>query len=193
MSIPSERWLAVAGYEGHYEVSCLGRVRSLKREVVNSLGRIYPVAERLLRQTINGAGYPYVCPWKSGRQQNYYVHRLVLETFVGRCPPGMEACHNDGNPLNSKLENLRWDTRESNMADMNRHGTNNRLRRTHCPESHPLIMPNLIPSQASRGKRQCLACNRARSNGQKARKSGQPFDFKSVADWHFAKIMGGVR
>lgn len=52
-----------------------------------------------------------------------YVHRLVLEAFVGPCPDGMEACHNDGNPLNNCLSNLRWDTHKNNQADRWRHGT----------------------------------------------------------------------
>lgn len=54
-----------------------------------------------------------------------YVHRLVLETFIGPCPDGMEACHNDGNPRNNRLDNLRWDTPSSNMQDKKKHGTNN--------------------------------------------------------------------
>jgi DNA-binding transcriptional regulator YiaG len=51
------------------------------------------------------------------------VHRLVLLAFVGPCPPGMEGCHNDGNPANNRIENLRWDTHDANMKDAIRHGT----------------------------------------------------------------------
>jgi hypothetical protein len=51
------------------------------------------------------------------------VHRLVLECFVGKCPRGMEACHNNGNALDNRVENLRWDTRESNWNDKRMHGT----------------------------------------------------------------------
>jgi len=50
------------------------------------------------------------------------VCRLVLEAFVGPCPPGLECCHGDGNPANNRLANLRWDTRVANMRDRNRHG-----------------------------------------------------------------------
>lgn len=46
-----------------------------------------------------------------------YVHRLVLETFIGACPSGMEACHNDSNTMNNSLSNLRWDTPVSNQQD----------------------------------------------------------------------------
>jgi hypothetical protein len=61
-----------------------------------------------------------------GKGASRKVHRLVLEAFVGPCPPGMECCHNDGNPLNNRLDNLRWDTRRSNQLDRNRHGTGSR-------------------------------------------------------------------
>lgn len=57
------------------------------------------------------------------RYSTFQVHRLILEAFVGPCPAGMEACHNDGNPINNRLDNLRWDTHISNMQDMARHGT----------------------------------------------------------------------
>jgi hypothetical protein len=58
-----------------------------------------------------------------GERKTRYIHRLILETFGGPCPPGMEACHNDGNPLNNSASNLRWDTPGSNQADRRTHGT----------------------------------------------------------------------
>lgn len=53
-----------------------------------------------------------------------FVHRLVLEAFIGPCPEGMQCCHFDGDPQNNNLDNLRWDTPEGNAADSIRHGTN---------------------------------------------------------------------
>lgn len=50
------------------------------------------------------------------------IHRLVLETFRGPCPEGLEGCHNDGDPFNNSLSNLRWDTQKSNMTDRDKHG-----------------------------------------------------------------------
>jgi hypothetical protein len=58
-----------------------------------------------------------------GKKKSTLAHRLILLTFVGPCPPGMECCHNDGNGSNNVLSNLRWDTRKSNRADSLRHGT----------------------------------------------------------------------
>lgn len=58
-----------------------------------------------------------------------YIHRLVLETFVGPCPPGMECRHLDGNPANNRLDNLAWGTHSENSQDSIQHGTHSCLRR----------------------------------------------------------------
>lgn len=62
--------------------------------------------------------------------RHYYLHRLVLEAFIGPCPPGMEGCHKDGNPQNNHIDNLRWDTRLGNMRDMVIHGHSQRGERS---------------------------------------------------------------
>jgi hypothetical protein len=59
-------------------------------------------------------------------RRTHLVHRLVLESFVGPCPPGMECCHGDRNRSNNIPSNLRWDTRMANTQDRVRHGTDNR-------------------------------------------------------------------
>lgn len=60
---------------------------------------------------------------KNSGRKNCLIHRLVLEAFVGPCPPGMQCCHFDGNTSNNRLSNLRWDTPEANGADRIAHGT----------------------------------------------------------------------
>lgn len=60
-----------------------------------------------------------------GHRNSKYIHRLVLETFVGPCLKGLEACHNNGNKSDNRLENLRWDTRQNNNIDKVKHGTHN--------------------------------------------------------------------
>lgn len=57
-----------------------------------------------------------------GKRRYRPVHQLVLEAFVGPRPVGMEACHNDGNPANNRLDNLRWDTHAANTEDSRRQG-----------------------------------------------------------------------
>lgn len=71
-------------------------------------------------------GYRFVVLYNGGVKRNFYIHRLVLEAFVGPCPPGMEACHCDGDPSNNHVGNLRWDTRKENVADIDRHGRKRR-------------------------------------------------------------------
>lgn len=61
--------------------------------------------------------------FKNGKYQNKLIHRLVLEAFIGPCPEGMEACHNNGDSTDNRLENLRWDTHSNNMLDSVDHGT----------------------------------------------------------------------
>ena len=115
-----ETWKPVAGYEGAYEVSDLGQVRSLDR--IGGRGRRFK--GKLLVQHLDGSGYPFVSLCSHGKALPHSVARLVLEAFVGACPPNMEACHfPDPNRENNRLTNLRWDTRSSNHADKLVHGT----------------------------------------------------------------------
>lgn len=72
-------------------------------------------------------GYYYVDLQKNGKGFKELIHRLVLETFVGPCPEGMEACHNNGIKKDNHLENLRWDTKSANAKDSVKHGTHSGL------------------------------------------------------------------
>lgn len=75
-----------------------------------------------LRPTSDEDGYLRVFIYSNGSRQRRAVHRLVLLAFVGPCPPGLEACHKDGNPANNALTNLRWDTHQNNINDRSRLG-----------------------------------------------------------------------
>lgn len=114
-----ERWLPVVGYEGHYEVSSFGRVRSLDR--IDP--RNHPRPAKLMSQSKTHGGYLRVTLTKYGIEKTLKVHRLVLAAFAGPCPDGHEGCHSDGDPSNTRLDNLRWDTKKSNHNDRRRHGT----------------------------------------------------------------------
>lgn len=98
-----EIWEPVVGYEGLYEVSNQGQVRSLDH--VDSLGR--SKHGRILRQAKDGGGYALVCLHR-GHQRGYNesTHRLVAEAFLGPCPPEATVHHIDGSRDNSVLENL---------------------------------------------------------------------------------------
>lgn len=58
-----------------------------------------------------------------GNRSHYFIHRLVLIAFVGPCPAGHECCHNNGDPKDNRLENLRWGTHQENVLDTKKHGT----------------------------------------------------------------------
>lgn len=121
-----EAWKPVVGYEGAYEVSTLGRVRSLDRLMtVAHRGGKYVKPGRVLvpKLSTHKPARHTVELYRAGKGRWFSVHRLVLEAFVGPCPEGMVACHNDGDPANNALVNLRWDTQKANAADSVRHGT----------------------------------------------------------------------
>ena len=81
-------------------------------------------------------GYFTIDLWHDGKCQVCFVHRLVLETYVGPRPKNMEACHFNGNKTDNKVGNLRWDTKSENSLDSVRHGTHAGLKRK--GEKHPL-------------------------------------------------------
>ncbi|MEU4016219.1 NUMOD4 motif-containing HNH endonuclease [Microbacterium sp. NPDC028030] len=158
-----ETWKPVVGHEARYEVSNMGRVRSLGWRGRDSLGRERDYEPKLMNPTKGSHGYPAVDLRSASGRSARLVHHLVLEAFVGPRPAGMEACHGNGNRGDARLVNLRWDTHSANMADSISHGTHAATRRTHCPHGHPLAEPNLVASEMRAGRRRCLACARART------------------------------
>lgn len=127
--LDNEEWRDVRGYEGIYQVSNLGRVKALEKTVYWTMPN-GSQARRLFPETIKnqyGAGnrrqYKYASFKVDGIETKHSVHRLVLEAFVGPCPDGHQTCHNDGDPENNRVENLRWDTAKNNHADRKVHGT----------------------------------------------------------------------
>ena len=159
----SESWRPVSGYEGIYEVSSLGRVRSLSR--INSRGT--PVRERILSQHAHSSGHMRVKLSIPGRQRSADVHRLVAIAFHGPPPEGCEVCHTDGNPANNNADNLRWGTRSDNLLDRTRHGTHHQAIKTHCPRGHPYDVANTY--RTSDGRRMCKECGRISVRNRRAR------------------------
>lgn len=118
----TEVWKPIPSLPG-YEASNLGRVRSVDRFVpVTSRGKtvMRKQAGKLRKAIDNGAGYLHL---HTTRNDHRYVHRLVAEAFLGPIPKSMWVCHNDGNPANNVVENLRYDTAQNNEADKHKHKT----------------------------------------------------------------------
>ena len=115
-----EIWKDVPGYEGLYQVSSFGRVRSLDRMVWG--GKAYYFKEgQIQKLQNNGNGYMYKQLKHEGTGKNFYIHRLVMMTFVGDRPKNMVICHIDGDKTNNRLDNLRYDTYSENNIDQFRH------------------------------------------------------------------------
>lgn len=113
------------GFPG-YRVGDDGSVWSCWEWRTNQIGA-YRVIGTTWKQMIRKPGYGGYRTFElivgRGRMVKLRAHSLVLLTFVGPAPEGCEGCHEDGNPLNNALSNLRWDTHGNNVRDCARHGT----------------------------------------------------------------------
>lgn len=182
----AERWLPVMGWEGLYEVSDHGRVRSLDR-VIQRNGADAHLCGRVLRPRAHPQGYVAATLSRDGRYMYPLVHTLVLEAFVGPRPEGTEGCHWNGDRTDNRIHNIRWDTPAGNAADKVRHGTT--TRRTRCRRGHRRVAPNLRANGA------CAACHCARSNFTTRTDKTEPWTeptWQAVADEHYARITGGT-
>lgn len=118
----SEVWKDIPGYEGAYQVSSLGRVRSLDRVVKCKCRYTGEPFDRTVRGRVLRpakyckAGHLAVSLGRGSTGKP--VHELVMLAFVGKPPVGKEVCHQNGDPTDNRLENLRYDTRRENILDV---------------------------------------------------------------------------
>lgn len=186
-----EIWKDIPGYEGYYEASTRGRVRSLDRIVNSSNGQTRISRGKVLTQSVLGpGGYLRVTLSKEGIAKTRTVHRLVMETFIGPHPDGMEICHNNGDPADNRLENLRFGTPSDNRNDAVKHGTHYNTKKTHCPRGHVLVAPNLVACAAKAGRRECLSC--ARANTRIYKNPHLMGKKKEIGDSYYRAIMKRV-
>lgn len=114
----NEVWKPVVGYEGRYEVSNFGRIKSFARYSSGVILKLGKTAD----------GYPQAALTAKVGSRSLYrrVHTLVLAAFVGPRPEKFDGCHNDGSRTNNHVSNLRWASRTENNHDTFIHGTHNR-------------------------------------------------------------------
>ena len=116
-----EIWKDIKGYEGLYQVSNLGRVKKLKHTTFHSGGNQYSRfnykiehKEKIVCSGDNGNGYRYMPLHNGQTSKNFYVHRLVAETFIPNPNNLPEVNHKDGDKTNNCTANLEWCTRKEN-------------------------------------------------------------------------------
>lgn len=148
----AEEWRPVPGYDGVYEVSNLGNVRSWTHRKRGAV----------MKQAFGTHGYLTVCVRGiDGRTRRSTVHTLVAAAFIGPRPDGTETRHLDGNPTNNHALNLAYGTHAENQLDSVRHGSHVNASKTYCPQGHPYSGDNLYVNPGS-GRRRCRTCKRER-------------------------------
>lgn len=130
-----EIWKPVVGYEGLYEDSNLGRVKSLNYNHTGS--------ERVLKPADRGKGYLFVTLCKDGKKKNHLVHRLVAKSFIPNPLSLPQVNHKDCNPQNNRVENLEWCTQEYNINYGTRNEKVSRVLTNHPSKSKPVLQYTL--------------------------------------------------
>lgn len=122
VDVQTEAWKFIQGYEGLYQVSSLGRIKSVARCRKNNGNSQTLMEERLLKQSKNNKGYCRVELCKDGARKPFSVHRLVADAFVINPLNKPEVNHIDEDKSNNKADNLEWCTTKENIN----HGEHNR-------------------------------------------------------------------
>lgn len=194
----AEQWRPVSGYVGSYEVSSLGRVRSLDRRIECRNGSSFRRRGVLLNPSEHTPGgyrqvkLPNVESSNASAQRTAFVHALVLTAFVGPRPgPEIEARHLNGIRSDNRLANLTWGTASENAYDRVRHGTHPNANKTECDWGHVLESPNLYERGVLNGQRLCRACAQTRALLLHDRGHRDDNVFRAEADRQYARILSG--
>lgn len=110
-----ETWRDIRNYEGLYQISNFGRVKSIARKIIKKDGVCQSVEEKLLRYHCNNKGYPQVALSKNSTIKVMAIHRLVAATFIPNPRELPQVNHKDGDKTNNAVENLEWCTQSENM------------------------------------------------------------------------------
>ncbi len=119
-----EIWKPVVGFEGLYEVSNTGKIKSLKRQRITKGNGITISNERMLKPKINKFGYSTVCLFKNAKRKYCMVHRIVAMAFIPNQYNKSEVNHKDGNKINNHVSNLEWNTSTENKRHAYETGLN---------------------------------------------------------------------
>lgn len=179
----AEEWRPVVGHEEAYEVSNLGRVKSLDRRVPvrkdQSITRFAP--GKVLNPQPDSHGHLRI--YLAGRTRS--VHRLVAEAFIPN-PEGLpNVLHWNDIPDDNRVENLRWGTQQDNIADIVRNGNHFWANRAHCKNGHEFSDENTYTPKSRPGARDCKKCINLRQS--------QNLDKKDTRHGTYAGYTAGCR
>lgn len=110
-----EEWRQISGWEGYYEVSNCGRVRSCDRLVRHAKGGVALKNGRVLKERNDGKGYPFVGLYRASKGKQERVHRLVAAAFIPNPRNLPQVNHIDGDRANPDVSNLEWVTLVENL------------------------------------------------------------------------------
>ena len=116
-----EIWKDIEGYEGLYQISSLGKVKSLPKITFNAKGQ-YKTKERILKYGKNQYGYFQISLWKDGKRKNKPIHKLIATMFIPNPKKYKIINHIDGNKQNNNIQNLEWCTQKHNVKEAYRLG-----------------------------------------------------------------------
>lgn len=196
-----EEWRDIPGYEGYYQASSLGRVRSVARVIRQNAPGGGGELERRMPGTVlkpcpaaTPDKRPLVSLSRGGDVKKRPVHILVALAFVGLKPAANSyCCHIDGDVHNNTPGNLYWGDAATNSRDAIRHGTHWASSKTECPHGHLLIRPNLREGRLrAYGHRACRSCGNAYEWAEYRRLRGLPVseaETREYADNRYAEMM----
>jgi hypothetical protein len=114
-----EIWKDIKGYEGLYQVSNLGRIKSLSIKVHNRVTR-----EKIMMSQLSNSGYYYICLSNNKTKKYLFVHRIVALEFIYNPKCKEQVNHIDGNKINNCIKNLEWVSRSENIKHAYKNGLN---------------------------------------------------------------------
>jgi len=120
-NLEGETWKDIEGWEGYYQASNMGRVKSFGRTVIFG-NNIRHTKDKILKPSKRPDNYYVVWLTKDERKEIHNLHRLIAEVFIHNDDPinKNDVDHKDGNSLNNRVENLRWTTRKENLNNRKR-------------------------------------------------------------------------
>jgi hypothetical protein len=110
-----ETWKSPPGYQGLYEISTYGRIKSKSKTIYQSNGHPMTFPSKILKPELRANGYLYVMLCKNGKRKTYKISRLVAQTFIPNPVHLPIVNHKDENKLNNCVDNLEWCTQKYNV------------------------------------------------------------------------------